>query len=986
NSYVSTSNDYPLAIGRHFTNCCYNTNPPYYSYPFKGKVDDFRLYNRALTPHEAWLLYHGFDTTFSYVPQNGDVVYCVYTSTGTPVVTDTSNYITMTVNALPADIGQSTGLQPSLQSGLVAYYPFNGNANDESGNGINCINYGALLTSDRFGNANSAYIFDGLNDYLGSGSNTLFENADNHALVAWFKSTKKGSPQGIAAYTDNGDAGYTLYMTELDSIGIVNGTGYPNYCVAVANQSFTNDTTWHFLATSRNNGISSLFLDGVLQFETCNHLITFNGCRMFIGQTGFFFGQFFGGKIDNVRFYNRALTAEEIACLYTGNCLTLTADLTADSICVGNNTSLNIQNSQSGIKYQMLKNAVNYGTFQIGNGNTLTFPISGLAQTSTFTIHATNTTTGCNIMLDSTFTVYVGQMVNAIVSPNDTVCSGISTTLTASGGTGYTWSNGMTTAAITVSPLATTVYHVTVTNNSGCADTDSVMVSVNQRPVPTIAGPTAICLGTNNATYTTQTGMSGYTWTVSPGGTITSGSATNTITVTWNTLGAQTVNVNYANSFGCTASAPVSMTVTVNPMVAPTLTGVTNLCVNSGYYFYSTEPGMNNYVWSVSSGATIIWGNGTKELMVSWDVPGTQWISVNYSNSSGCTASTPTQLNITVNPLPSSAGTVSGAETVCAGTSGVSYSTTPIPDAVTYVWSLPQGATIASGAGTASILVNFGSSAQPGDVTVYGNNLCGNGAVSLPLHVNVAALPGNAGVPAGAEVVCQGDSGVIYYVSPIFNAVFYIWDITGGGVITAGNGTNSIQAKFPTGPANCSVTVYGANSCGAGVISPVLNVIVNLLPPAPVITQNGSELVSSAPAGNQWYFNGTLIPGANQPTFIPEHSGIYSVRITLEGCISDMSNEIDYIMTGIGSSEPFSVKVYPVPNNGQFSVYLNSGKKERVTLSVWNGLGEKVFELQGIEFTGNRQQPIDLTPRPAGIYTLVVDGENLWVVRKVVVE
>ncbi|MBI4688657.1 MAG: hypothetical protein HY754_00055 [Nitrospirae bacterium] len=54
----------------------------------------------------------------------------------------------------------------SLTDGLVAYYPFNRNANDESGNGYNGTVSGATLTSDRNGNANSAYRFDGVNDYI----------------------------------------------------------------------------------------------------------------------------------------------------------------------------------------------------------------------------------------------------------------------------------------------------------------------------------------------------------------------------------------------------------------------------------------------------------------------------------------------------------------------------------------------------------------------------------------------------------------------------------------------------------------------------------------------------------------------------------------------------------------------------------------------------------------------------------------------------
>jgi hypothetical protein len=67
-------------------------------------------------------------------------------------------------------------------------------------------------------------------------------------------------------------------------------------------------------------------------------------------------------------------------------------------------------------------------------------------------------------------------------------------------------------------------------------------------PVITIAGPATVCAGTTGNVYTTQAGNTGYTWNVSAGGVITSGAGTSSITVTWNTSGAQTVSVNYSNA------------------------------------------------------------------------------------------------------------------------------------------------------------------------------------------------------------------------------------------------------------------------------------------------------------------------------------------------------------------------------------------------------------------------------------------------------
>ncbi|MCF8268263.1 MAG: carboxypeptidase regulatory-like domain-containing protein, partial [Ignavibacteriales bacterium] len=78
----------------------------------------------------------------------------------------------------------TTALKTLPTQGLVAYYPFNGNANDESGNGNNGTVYGAAMTKDRFGNANKAYSFDGVNDYIKASSNSLPTGA--RTISVWF--------------------------------------------------------------------------------------------------------------------------------------------------------------------------------------------------------------------------------------------------------------------------------------------------------------------------------------------------------------------------------------------------------------------------------------------------------------------------------------------------------------------------------------------------------------------------------------------------------------------------------------------------------------------------------------------------------------------------------------------------------------------------------------------------------------------------------
>lgn len=94
-----------------------------------------------------------------------------------------------------------------------------------------------------------------------------------------------------------------------------------------------------------------------------------------------------------------------------------------------------------------------------------------------------------------------------------------------------------------------------------------------------------------------------------------------------------------------------------------------------------------------------------------------------------------------VNFLPAAAGTVSGTPVVCQGQTGVVFSVPAIANATSYIWTVPSGAIITSGANTTSITVDFTISAVSGYVTVQGSNSCGTGTVSATYAVTVNYLP-----------------------------------------------------------------------------------------------------------------------------------------------------------------------------------------------------------------------------------------------------
>lgn len=606
--------------------------------------------------------------------------------------------------------------------------------------------------------------------------------------------------------------------------------------------------------------------------------------------------------------------------------------------------------------------------------------------------------------LDQTFTTNCVAPVITISGPA-TACSGTAGYVysTQAGNTSYTWTisaGGTITAGAGTNSITVTwntagaqTVSVNYNNSFGCSAPSPVPynVTVNASPVPTITGSSTACVSSTNNSYTTQTGMTGYVWTVSAGGTITAGAGTSAITVTWTTTGAKTVTVNYNNASGCAAPTATVLNVTVNSLPSPTITGQNNICANSGYIPYNTETGMTGYIWTVSAGGTITAGQGTSSVQVTWNTPGAQTISVNYANANGCFALTPTSYAVTVNGTPGAAGTITGPSSVCGGAMGVAYSCATISGAGYYVWTLPAGATIATGDGTNSITVNFAVNATSGNISVYGNNLCGNGTPSPNFPVTVTALPAAAGTITGSSAVCQGTSGVTYSVGTIANATSYNWTVPSGATIVSGGTTNTITVDFDMNATSGNVTVYGSNSCGNGGVSPAFAVLVNPKPTTPVVVVMGDTLSSSASAGNQWYFSdtqtgtGNIIPGATGQIYEATQSGWYWTVVNLNGCDSDPSVRIYILITGTEELQTGNFNIYPVPNDGRFTVSMISASQEYFTITIYNNLGVQIREVKNIEVNGQFNQVIDLRPAAPGIYTVVIRNESSRIVKKVMV-
>lgn len=503
-------------------------------------------------------------------------------------------------------------------------------------------------------------------------------------------------------------------------------------------------------------------------------------------------------------------------------------------------------------------------------------------------------------------------------------------------------------------------------------------------PAGPISGPVSVCVNSAGNVYSIAplANATGYNWSVPAGAAITAGANTTSITVTFGTTSG---NVTVNGTSTCANGAPNSLAVTVTPLPVPTIAGQTSMCVNSGEYTYTTEPGYTNYSWTISTGGTITWGAGTYQIGVNWNNSGAQWVGVNYTTPQGCAALNPTVLNVTVNPLPGPSGPITGSGEVCSGTQGVPYSVAPIANTTYYVWVMPPGATISTGTGTNSITVNFSSGASSGVMTVYGNNVCGNGTTSPVFPVTILNIPPAAGTISGPEVVCAGSAGHAFSVPPIAGATGYAWTLPPGAAIASGANTANIIVNFDVNAASGSLTVAGTNTCGTGPVSPAFDVTVTPKPEPPVITIDGDLLTSSAPEGNQWFYNGAQITGAINQTLYAEYTGWYWAVVTIDGCTSDTSNNIFVLITGMDESPGTDISIYPVPNDGRFTITILTKNDNLLKLEIYNLMGMPVLVSEVSPSGGKVAEVIDLRPVPDGIYTVILRTEDDRVIRKIMV-
>jgi len=288
-----------------------------------------------------------------------------------------------------------------------------------------------------------------------------------------------------------------------------------------------------------------------------------------------------------------------------------------------------------------------------------------------------------------------------------------------------------------------------------------------------------------------------------------------------------------SSSEGSTSTCSFTVTVNSLPWPAGSITGPAAVCQGQDAVSYSVAPITNatSYVWAYSGTGATITGTGNA-VTISFSLTASSGNLTVYGTNDCGNGNVSPNFAITVNPLPGGAGTITGTSSVCQGQDAVSYSVEPVTNATTYEWVYSGSGATVTGTGS-TVTISFSSTATAGNLTVYGTNSCGNGAVSPAYPITVNPLPGVAGTITGTSQVCQGQSDVAYSVAVIPYATDYEWSYSGTGATLTGSGV-SVTISFSTEATSGNLTVFGTNSCGNGAASPDFSVTVNTLPVAPV--------------------------------------------------------------------------------------------------------------------------------------------------------
>ena len=474
-------------------------------------------------------------------------------------------------------------------NGLVGWWPFNGNANDESGNGNNGTVNGANLTTDLSSVPNSAYIFSSISNNYIDFQNSIGNFNSDFSIQIWF--TINGNPGYLLSKRSDENCTNNWWVITPVGFEICQGPSGNNQ---MSHGQTFNLNSWHLMTVTRNGTNFRLYVDGILT-NNINSIVNYqinNSAKMLAGIVNAPIGGYVAkhnGKIDDIGIWNRALTQCEIKSLFNSAPWLAINDI---SICPNDTGTLIAQTVENG------------GAFQWSSGQQTSSINVSIPTTTTYSVAYTLNGLTCT---DSAMVTVIPNQTAFFPSVNP-ICAGdpLSPLPTSSLNLFQgAWSPPM-------NNLLTTTY--TFTPNPNVCVWDTTTLTIVVKPLPILSSQDIIaCKGQQVIVVSVPDLPNGvFAWS--------NNSTASQLNITADTSTFYTVSYTLD---GCTSLVDtISVLVNTLPFVSITPNGPTTFCAESSINLSSLSTTGN------------LWSNGQNAQNITVSASGTYQLIVTDSN--GC--------------------------------------------------------------------------------------------------------------------------------------------------------------------------------------------------------------------------------------------------------------------------------------------------------------------------------------------------------------
>ena len=553
------------------------------------------------------------------------------------------------------------------------------------------------------------------------------------------------------------------------------------------------------------------------------------------------------------------------------------------------------------------------------------------------TMYFVTVTNENNCSAEDSVTVYVLPLVFVFNNNDTTVCVDDCIELIASGGISYLWNTGDTTASINVCPPETADFFVSVTNELGCSNTDTITVNVVPLPIADAGSDAQICEGECITLF--ATGGENYIWA--------HGDSTQESYVCPDTTTMFYVNV--FDDIGCSAWDSVEITVIPGPDIV--ITPDTGMCIG------------DTITLTVSGGISYLWSNYSPYPSISISPKTTTYYSVIVTNELGCSKKDSVKVEI----YPYSNPSLGNDTSVC-----FSYAfDLTAQNGVEFLWN--------TGDTTSQITV------FPEDTTKYYVTIINEFGCQSSDTITLSTIPlTEINFENLLLAYCENEGDIVLHGNPA-GGIFI-----GQGVLDSIFNTELAGAGEHTLVYMYSDTIIGCTS--------FVDKDVFVYPMPSVNLGNDTsicfEYYYSLNAGDGydtylWTDGSTDSITIIDPEYYGEGLLPFTVFVTKDGCVDIDTINLNIIYCNYGiediSSQP-SIHLFPNPANNSFSVFIK-GNENTMNMQILNSRGQEVYSENLINCNSpDYKKEINSSNLPKGLYFVKFYNENFILVKKLIVD